>query len=150
MTSSARQTLLSHGYASLGFGADRAVLALFDQTPGNEPAWRVVDLIGGTRFASREIVADDLLGSIPGHWQVTRVEAVDFKEHGDRIVVTGRIYCRPRTSWETEALPFAHIWTFRQDKVVSVRSYLDGVELRRIERLEAGVTEGSGQHAARR
>jgi hypothetical protein len=29
-----------------------------------------------------------------------------------------------------EALPFAHIWKVAGDKVVSVRSYLDGIELR--------------------
>ena len=137
-------------YASMGFGSGHTVRELFEQT-GAESAgpdesavgagrtgadWQVVDLVGGGRYRSRELAADDLFGAIPGHWEVTRVEPADLKRSGDAVVVTGRIFCRPPGgSWEQMALPFAHIWTFARGRLVRVRCYLEGIELRRLDRL---------------
>jgi len=109
-----------------------------DSDRARRAVWQVVDLVGGGRYSSRTVAADDLFGGIPPHWEVTRVEPTDLKRHRDVVVVTGRIFCRPPGSWEVTALPFAHIWTFLQGRVVKVRSYLEGIELRRIERLPAG------------
>jgi len=147
---------LRRAYLAMGFGSDDPVRALFEQAAGEpavdaqtEPgvaaetgagetgaAWQVVDLVGGGRYRSRDLAADDLFGAIPGHWEVTRVEPVDLKRSGDAVVVTGRIFCRPPGgSWEQMALPFAHIWTFARGRLVKVRCYLEGIELRRLERL---------------
>ena len=54
-----------------------------------------------------------------------------FEERGDRVVVMGHIRCRPRGSWDVMSVPFAHIWTVARGKVVSVLSYLDGIEIER-------------------
>jgi len=47
--------------------------------------------------------------------------------------VTGHILCRPRgmRSFDLCRVPFAHVWTLRDGQAVRVRSYLDGIELRR-------------------
>jgi len=131
---------LRGAYRAMGFGAQGAVLRIFGQEEADgEPAgWEVVDRIGGGRFASRAVVADDLFGAIPATWEVTRVETASIKESGDRAVVTGHIVCRPCGSWDQMAIPFAHVWTFVRGEVVRVSLYLEGVELRRIERLGAG------------
>jgi hypothetical protein len=131
---------LGTAYRAMGFGAHRTVLQLFGQdgTDRRDTGWEVVDRIGGSRYASRRVVAEDLFGGIPSTWEVTRVETASIKESGDRAVVTGHIFCRPSGSWDQMAIPFAHIWTFLRGDVVRVVMYLEGVELRRIERLGAG------------
>ncbi|HMK93257.1 MAG TPA: hypothetical protein VK576_09680 [Thermoleophilia bacterium] len=141
--------VLRRAYAAMGFGRrDDALLELFGQDeprvdgrlePRRGPVlWQVVDLVGGGRYDSRTLAADDLFGAIPGHWQVTRVETADLRRHGDVVVVTGRIFCRPPRSYDQMGLPFAHIWTFVHGRVAQVRSYLEGIELRRLERAEPG------------
>jgi hypothetical protein len=125
--------LLTRGYRSLGLGADANVLRLFDQRiEGDTVRWVVVDCIsGGRETATREVVAHDLLGSIPSHWEVAGVDTHSWRRQGQTIVVTGHIRVRPRGGWNVESLPFADIWKVAGDKVVSVRSYLDGIEVRR-------------------
>ena len=124
--------MLREGYRSLGFGAPAAVLRLFDQdVPGREARWVVREVTSTARYGTREVVADDLFGSIPSHWQVVRVVPRRWQESEDRVVVLGHIYCRPGGSWEVMSVPFAHIWTVVRGKVVSVLSYLDGIEIER-------------------
>jgi hypothetical protein len=126
-------TVLRDGYRSLGFGAPRAVLRLFDQDePGCEARWIVREVTSTARYQARDVVADDLFGSIPPHWQVVRVVPRRFQERDNRVVVLGHIHCRPRGSWDVMSIPFAHIWTVVRGKVVSVLSYLDGIEIERV------------------
>jgi hypothetical protein len=125
--------MLREGYRSLGFGAPLAVLRLFDQdVPGREARWIVREVTSTTRYQAREVVADDLFGSIPPHWQVVRVVPRRWDQSDDRLVVLGHIHCRPRGSWDVMSVPFAHIWTIVRGRVVSVLSYLDGVEIERV------------------
>ena len=125
--------LLSRGYRALGLGANADVLRVFDQRiEGDSVRWVVVDYVsGGRETATREVVAHDLLGSIPSHWETIGVDTQAWRREGNTIVVTGHIHVRPKGGWDVESLPFAHIWKIAGDKVVSVRSYLDGIEVRR-------------------
>ena len=125
--------LLRRGYRALGLGAERDVLAMFDQTvEGGDVRWVVVEMTGSGRpAATREVVAHDLLGSIPSHWEVVGVQVERWQRRGDRIVVIGHIRTRSRGGWDVESLPFAHIWRVAGDRVESVRGYLEAIELRR-------------------
>ncbi|HJW75642.1 MAG TPA: hypothetical protein VJ787_08235 [Thermoleophilia bacterium] len=124
--------MLRAGYRALGFGAPEPVLRMFDQhLPGREARWVVRDVTSTARFRSRDVVADDLFGSIPPHWQVVRVVPWRFEDKDDRVIVMGHIWCRPRGSWDVMSVPFGHIWTLALGKVVSVLSYLDGIEIER-------------------
>jgi hypothetical protein len=127
---------LRRGYHALGFGADGDALAMFDQSvDGDDVRWVVVDLVTSGRPApSREVVAHDLLGSIPAHWEVVGVETDRWVRRGRSIVVTGHLRVRPRGGWDVVRLPFGHVWRVVGDHVESVRSYLDGIELRRASR----------------
>ncbi len=125
--------MLREGYRSLGFGAPAAVLRLFDQdAPGDQAHWIVRELTSTARYRAREVVADDLLGSIPPHWQVVHVVPRRWEGSDERVVVVGHIECRPRGSWDVVSIPFAHIWTVVHGKVVSVLSYLDAIEIERV------------------
>lgn len=125
--------ILSRAYRSVGLGVGDAMLRLFGQGRGRRPVWAVVDLVSGQTGRARAVVAEDLFGSVPAHWEVTRVETEAIRARDDRVVATGHICCRPRgvRSFDLCRIPFAHVWTLRDGEAVRVLSYLDGVELRR-------------------
>lgn len=113
-------------------GADRGVAS--DRAPAR---WCVRMLDSAATFPAREVVADDLFGAVPPHWEVTKVDVecllpYELPNGSLRVVSRGTYRCRPRGSWECYVLPFAHIWTFRGGHAVSVVCYLEGVELRRL------------------
>ena len=67
--------LIRRGYRALGLGADEAVLAMFDQLGRRPACWVVRDFIdSGRDYPSREVVALDLFGGIPPHFEVIGVE----------------------------------------------------------------------------
>jgi len=124
--------VLRTGYRAMGLGAPAAVLRMFEQTAvGDANGWFVREITSTVRYATRPVVADDLFGSLPPHWEVTQVEPESFREEDERVIVTGHFRCRPRGSWEVLRLPFAHIWTAAQGRVVRVLSYFDGIEIAR-------------------
>lgn len=126
-------SLLRRAYRSVGLGVGDAMMGLFGQGADGGSTWTVVDLVSGRRGRSRPVVAEDLFGSIPGHWEIMRVETGSVRAREARVVVTGHICCRPRgaRSYELFRVPFAHVWTLRGTQAVRVVSYLDGIELRR-------------------
>ena len=125
---------LRDAYRAVGLGVGDAMLRLFGQGSAGTAAWVVVDLVSGGRGRAREPAAEDLFGSIPAHWEVTRVEPRTLVSHRDRVTVTGHVCCRPRgvRSFDLCRVPFAHVWTLRLGQAVSVVSFLDAVELRRV------------------
>lgn len=126
-------SLLRRAYRSVGLGVGDAMLRLFGQGAEGGSTWAVVDLVSGQRGRTRPVVAEDLFGSIPGHWEITRAETGSVRAGETRVVVTGHICCRPRGmhSHDLFRVPFAHVWTLRGTEAVRVLSYLDGIELRR-------------------
>jgi hypothetical protein len=128
-----RGSLLRRAYRSVGLGVGDAMLRLFGQAVGGGPTWTVVDLVSGQHGRPRAVVAEDLFGSIPEHWEVTRVETQAVRAESERVVVLGHICCRPRGthSFDLCRVPFAHVWTLRGAEAERVLSYLDGIELRR-------------------
>ncbi len=125
--------LLRRAYRGIGLGVGEAMLRLFGQERGRDPAWMVIDQVSGAQGRARAVVAEDLFGGIPSTWEVTRVETDAIRARHPHVVVTGHICCRPRgtRSFDPWYIPFAHVWTLRGDEAVRVFSCLDGVELRR-------------------
>jgi hypothetical protein len=125
--------LVRNAYRAIGLGVGDAMLRLFGQGEGRSPAWSVVDVTSGQAGRSRPVAADDLFGSIPPHWEVTRVEPATVRVEDRHVIVTGHILCRPRgvRSFDLVKVPFAHVWTLEGEEAQRVFSYLDGVELRR-------------------
>lgn len=127
--------LIKRGYRALGLGADRDVLAMFDQL-GRRPArWVVHDMrLFGRDYPARDVVALDLFGGMPAQYEVVGVEPRTWQlnRRETRLTVSGRFRVRLRGSWEVLVLPFAHVWYLAGGHVDRVVSLLDGVELRRL------------------
>jgi hypothetical protein len=125
---------IRRGYHAVGPGSPRAMLAMFHQEEAGAPQWVVYD-VGDTGrvFESRDVVALDLFGGLPAHWELTGVDLRiwDFHERRSRLVVGGRFHSRPRGTWERIPIPFLHIWTVSGDQVLSVFDYFAGIEVRR-------------------
>jgi hypothetical protein len=151
------------GYRALGLGAHRDVVAMFEDDgddacgavacagprAGGDGGWVVFDLIDGRPWATRDLVALDLFGGLPSHWELVGVD-VERWEHGPWrrfaglgpaidgvacLVVGGHYRARPRAPdcrWHVERVPFLHIWRLAGARVESVYSFLDGVEIRRL------------------
>ena len=129
------QELIKRGYRALGLGADDDVLALFDQLGGEPADWAVYDMgaFGRSRPAG-DVVAMELFGGLPSHFEVIGVELRTWSMNRRRtkLTVIGRYRARVRGTWEVLALPFTHIWHIPSGRVEKVVSVLDAVEIRRL------------------
>ncbi|HEY5386692.1 MAG TPA: hypothetical protein VIL79_02205 [Thermoleophilia bacterium] len=129
------EELIKRGYRALGLGADDDVLAMFDQLDGECAEWAVYELSAfGRHHPAGDIVAMELFGGLPAHFEVVGVEPTTWtaNRRQTKVAVSGRFRVRPRGSWEVMALPFTHIWDIAHGRIDSVVSLLDGVELRRL------------------
>ena len=129
------EELIRRGYRALGMGADRDVLAMFDQLGGHPSTWVVRDYVdAGHVYASRDVVALDLFAGIPPHFEIIGVDAERWRANDDatRIVVYGHYRTRPRGGWDVFRLPFVHVWSVAGGRIERVFSYLDGIELERL------------------
>lgn len=123
---------IRRGYRAIGPGAPRDVLAMFHQEQPDPPEWVIHDSVtSGREFATREIVAMDLFGGLPPHWEVTGIELSmwDFYESYSRLVVGGHYRTRPRGTWDVMRLPFLHVWSVAGDQVEAVSDYFSGIEV---------------------
>ncbi len=140
-----QQELIQRGYRAVGLGADDDVLALFDQL-GAEPAeWEVFEVVAfGRRHPARDVVAMELFGGLPSHFEVIGVEPRTWttNRRGTTLTVIGRYRARVRGTWEVLALPFTHIWHIPGGRVEKVVSLLDGVEIRRLAPAQAAGRHG--------
>ncbi|RPI29957.1 MAG: hypothetical protein EHM52_04070 [Actinomycetota bacterium] len=111
--------------------------------------WVIFDVINGQPWATRDLVALDLFGGLPSHWDLVGVD-VERWHYGPwrrlgglgptidgvtSLVVGGHYRARPRAPecrWHVERVPFLHIWRLAGARVESVYSFLDGIEIRRL------------------
>ncbi len=66
LTADVTQTLRT-AYRDIGLVVGPQMRRLFGQAPGRRPEWAVVDLVSGQCGRARDVVAEDLFGSIPPH-----------------------------------------------------------------------------------
>ena len=129
------QELIKRGYRALGLGADDDVLAMFDQLGGEPAHWAVYEVGAfGRRHPASDVVAMELFGGLPSHFEVIGVElrTWSMNRRATKLTVIGRYRARIRGTWEVLALPFTHIWHVPGGRVDRVVSLLDGVEIRRL------------------
>jgi len=151
---------IRRGYRALGLGAHRDVVAMFEDD-GRHGAdaygrlelgavdWEVVDVVDGSHYRPRDLVAMDLFGGLPPQWDLVGVDVEHwrcspwrrFGGLGRRVegvyclIVSGHFRARPRAPdcrWHIERVPFIHIWCVVGERVKSVYNYLDGIEVRRL------------------
>jgi hypothetical protein len=129
------QEQIRRGYHALGLGAERDVLAMFDQAGGEPAGWVVYEMGAfGRRYPASDVVALELFGGLPPHFEVIGVEPRIWTMNRRQTILTvaGHFRVRTRGSWDVLVLPFTHIWDIPGGRVERVTSLLDGVELRRL------------------
>ena len=124
---------LRKGYRSFGLGVPKAMPSMFDQDfEGGGAEWEVG--VSRSRLVRRAgTAAYDLFGGEQQGWEIARVVPNGFVENDDAIVVTGHVFWRPKGSTEVVPVPFLHVWKLREHRLVQVMSYLEGIELKRVE-----------------
>jgi hypothetical protein len=123
---------LRNAYHSFGPGFPIEVRELFDlHANADRTDWCLRSSRACCRFLSAaELITDDLF-PVPATWEVTHVVPEQMAERGNTVTVTGHMYCRPKGGWDTLHLPFMHVWTMCSGKVMSLSSFLDGIQLSR-------------------
>src|SRR3954454_3903816 len=58
-------------------------------------------------------------------WESCRIEAEEFHEVGDRIVVFVRVHARGSGSSIDVDMENAHVWTMRDGRAAAIRAYTD-------------------------
>ncbi len=111
-------------YDAFNRGDIDTVLSIMD--PNIE--WQEPDVEGlpdrGTHHGP-EAVANNVFGSLVEHWDGFRVEAEEFLDAGDRVIVLGRFRGTGKATGRTLDAPYAHVWTLRDGRWVNFRDYMD-------------------------
>jgi ketosteroid isomerase-like protein len=112
------------GYEAFNRGDIDAVLSIMD--PNIE--WQEPDVEGlpfrGTHHGP-EAVANNVFGLVEEHWDGLHVEAEEFLDAGDRVIVLGRFQGTGKATGRTLDAPYAHVWTLRDGRLVHFRNYTD-------------------------
>jgi ketosteroid isomerase-like protein len=58
-------------------------------------------------------------------WDGFRADPEQFIDGGDEVVVLGRYTARAKATGKPLAVPFVHVWTIRDGRVVRFRQFLD-------------------------
>ena len=70
-------------------------------------------------------------------WEDMRLEAEEFRDLGDTVLMIGRLYARGRTSGVEIESPIAWLTTLRAGKIIESRGFLDPEEALRAAGLSA-------------
>lgn len=66
-----------------------------------------------------------LLSNWMSAWQACRIEADEFHEAGDKVVVYVRVHARGSGSDIDVEMENAHVWTMRDGQAIAIRAYTD-------------------------
>jgi ketosteroid isomerase-like protein len=83
---------------------------------------------GGGRFDGLRDVGERFLPGFYGAFDV-RFEAEEFIAQGEHVVAVGRIRGRTRDRGAPVDVPFAHVWTVRDDVLTHLRAFTDTATL---------------------
>ena len=70
----------------------------------------------------------EMLADFDQDWEFVRMDAEEYREAGDHVVVLGRLGARGRTSGVDLDVPMAFVWRLREGKVVHARSFSEQAE----------------------
>ena len=65
----------------------------------------------------------EMLADFDQDWDFVRMDAEEFREAGDQVVVLGRLRARGRTSGVDLDVPMGFVWRLRDGKVAYARSF---------------------------
>jgi ketosteroid isomerase-like protein len=114
--------ILRKGYGDFATGNIPSVLAIFD--PKIE--WIEADGFpyGGT-YIGPDAVLMNVFMKLGTEWVGYTVKPLEFIDAGERIVVLGQYSGSYKATGKSFKADFAHVWTFRNGKVVKFVQYTD-------------------------
>jgi ketosteroid isomerase-like protein len=65
----------------------------------------------------------EMLADFDQDWEYVQVDAEEFRDAGDEVVVLGRLRGRGRASGVELDVPMGFVWTLRDGKVVRAKSF---------------------------
>jgi ketosteroid isomerase-like protein len=80
-------------------------------------------------YRSLDEVAQNVFARLVGEWENYRAPAENFYDAGDTIIVTGRYLGTYKKSGGVMDAVFAHIWTFKDGKIVK---YVQNVDTKKV------------------
>jgi ketosteroid isomerase-like protein len=96
-----------------------------------EPAGVLPPPAGGGIRHGRRAVEKGVFETVPDYWSEFRVEPELFLDAGERVVVTGRFYCKAKETGREVSVPCVQIWTLRAGKAVRMENHTHTAELAR-------------------
>ena len=113
-------------YASLAIGHRHLLMALLDphvvlEIPEGLPG------VGG-RYEGLKAYTEDFLYNLYGAFDL-RFTADEFLESGERVVALGRSAGTALATGVAVDVPFAHVWTVRDGRLVHARMFTDTAKL---------------------
>ena len=109
-------------YADFNAGKIPEVLALLDsKVQWTEPGGGKAP--GGT-FQGPESVGADVFATVPANFDEFAAGAEDFRDDGDKVIVTGRFKGKAKGGATLDA-PFTHTWEMRDGKAVTFNNEVD-------------------------
>jgi ketosteroid isomerase-like protein len=107
------------GYEEFNCGSPQGVLdRLHEEVEWVEPGGG--NAPSGT-FNGVQSVADDVIGRVPQYFDEFQVDAEEFEDQGDTIVVKGRFTGTAKSGAELDT-PFEHAFTMRDGKIARLEN----------------------------
>ncbi len=78
----------------------------------------------------------EMLADFDQDWESIQVDAEEFRDADDEVVVLGRLRARGRASGIDLDVPMGFVWTLRDGKVVRIRSFSEQADALRAAGLE--------------
>ncbi len=78
----------------------------------------------------------EMLADFDQDWESIQVNAEEFRDADDEVVVLGRLRARGRASGIDLDVPMGFVWTLRDGKVLRIRSFSDQTDALRAAGLE--------------
>ena len=82
---------------------------------------------GGTHEGPDDVL--QMLGSIADRYESFSVEADEWLESGDTVVVLGHSTAKPKDGGGEIKVPFVHVWRFQDGKASAVQVLTDTLEV---------------------
>lgn len=114
--------IIKNIYDLFAKGEVPAILELFDK----DVIWTDMEGFptGGT-YVGAGAILNGVFMRLGTEWNNFQAVPDEFLESADRVVVLGHYQGTYKTTGRGMSVPFAHVWTLREDKVVKFVQYTD-------------------------
>jgi ketosteroid isomerase-like protein len=83
---------------------------------------------GGT-YRGQQSIVENVFMKLATEWDDYRVEPDEFLDAGDKIVTLGNYSGTFKATGRSMSVPFAHVWTARDGKVIKFVQYTDTLKV---------------------